>query len=389
MGIRTAYFDCFSGASGDMILGALIDAGLDLPAWKKAMASLPLKGWSVSQRKVRRGGVAGTKLTVKHSTKQPHRNLSDIKDIINGSGLPPAVKKTSLDVFRRLARAEADAHGLPVSKIHFHEIGAVDSIVDIVGAVLAIHMMGIKRVLSSPLNLGSGTIKCAHGVLPVPAPATARLVEGFSSYSSETKAELTTPTGAAILTTLSGQAGPMPEMEVESVGHGAGDLEPDGLPNLLRVFVGETGEADGYEHDRVLLIETNIDDMDPRIYEYVMERLFEAGALDVWLTPVIMKKSRPAVTLSVLSEPVNAGMLADIVLQETTTFGVRVSGMERTKLARRFEEVEAAGHTISLKLGIKGGRVIKRMPEYDDSKRAAKETGRPLKDILDEAARKT
>jgi hypothetical protein len=367
-----------------MILGALIDAGLDLPSWKRHMETLPLDSWSVTKRNVRRNGIAGTKLTVNHPASQPHRNLADIRNIINSSDIPRAAVRDALGIFRRLAKAEADAHGVPISKIHFHEVGAIDSIVDIVGAALAIRMMGIKRVVSSPLNLGSGTVKCAHGVLPVPAPATARLVEGFPAYASETKAELTTPTGAAILTTLADSFGPMPLMRVEKIGHGAGDLKLEGLPNLLRVFVGETEDAasGGYERDSVTLIETNIDDMDPRICEYAMERLFEAGALDVWLTPIVMKKSRPAVTLSVLCEPADSSVLTDIVLAETTTFGVRVSGMERAKLARRFEEVEVDGQSIRVKLGIKGGKVIKRVPEYEDAKRVAKKTGRPLKDIL-------
>jgi pyridinium-3,5-bisthiocarboxylic acid mononucleotide nickel chelatase len=383
--LKLIYFDCFSGISGDMVLGALIDAGLNFKAWKSEMEGLGLSGYTLTKRKVTRGGLAGTKLTVKASDGHPHRGLAHITGLIKGSKIDKAAKKDAVRIFNRLAEAEAGAHGVAVEKIHFHEVGAVDSIVDIVGASVALRIMGAQRICSSALNLGSGTVKCAHGTLPVPAPATANLVRGFPAYSSDIRHELTTPTGAAIVTTLASSFGPMPPMRVTSVGYGAGGREIPGFSNLLRVFVGEQDED--YEHDTAELIETNIDDMDPRIYEHVMERLLGAGALDVWLTPVIMKKSRPAVTLSVLAGPGSAAALSDILLRETTTFGVRVSRVEREKLARRFTEVITAHGTVRVKMGMAGGRTLKAVPEYEDVKAVAKKSGRPIKVIIKEVER--
>jgi len=385
--LRVIYFDCFSGVSGDMVLGALIDAGLDYRAWKSELEGLGLSGYTLSRKKVARGGLKGTKLNVKSSDNHPHRDLAHITGLINRSKIDRTARKKAVEIFGRLAHAEAEAHGVSVDKIHFHEVGAVDSIVDIVGASVALGMMGAGRIYSSALNLGSGSVKCAHGILPVPAPATANLVRGFPAYTSEIRHELTTPTGAAIITTLAHSFGPMPPMRVTSVGYGAGGRELQGYSNLLRVFVGE--QDDQFERDTAELIETNIDDMDPRIYEHVMERLLGAGALDVWLTPVIMKKSRPAVTLSVLAEPGKTAALVDIVLRETTTFGVRVSRVDREKLSRRFTEVITAHGTVRVKLGIAGGRTLKSVPEYEDVKAVANKSGRSVKDIIKKIERLT
>ncbi len=383
--MRVIYFDCFSGISGDMVLGALMDSGLNYTAWKAEMEKIGLSGYKISKRKLTRGGISGTKLTVKTSEKHPHRDLAHITSLINRSRIDKAAKRDATRIFERLARAEADAHGMPVEKVHFHEVGAVDSIVDIVGAAVALGLMGIERVYCSALNLGSGTVRCEHGILPVPAPATANLVKGFLAYTSGVRHELTTPTGAAIVTTLSESFGPMPAMRVISVGYGSGGKEIGDLPNLLRVFIGEI--EDGYESDTAELIETNIDDMDPRIYQHVMERLLDAGALDVWLTPVIMKKSRPAVILSVLSEPGKTSALTDIVLRETTTFGVRVSRVDRQKLAREFVEVRTRHGSVRVKLGKHGGKTLKDVPEYEDVKALAKKSGRPLTDVIKEVER--
>ncbi len=383
---RILYFDCFSGVSGDMLLGALMGAGCDFKKWRAAMETLPVDGWSASVKKVRRGGLSGTKITVKIASPQPRRNLPQIEKIIKKSKLPPAVRERAAAVFGRLAQAEARAHGIGMDEVHFHEIGAVDSIIDIAGVCLAVHMLGPDRILFSALNLGSGEVKTAHGVLPVPAPATAELIKGIPAYQSGAGAELTTPTGAALAAALSGGFGPMPMMEVLSTGSGAGDRELPGRPNLLRAFIGKSGEREdgpgGYEEDLAALIETNIDDMDPRVYEYVMEKLLKAGALDVWLTPIIMKKSRPAATLSALCAHDNVSAIVDIIMAETTTFGVRVSDGRRYKLAREFLEAKISGMKVRVKVGKRGGAALKAVPEYEDAKLAADRTKTPLKDIL-------
>ena len=285
-------------------------------------------------------------------------------------------------MFGKLAEAEAKAHGVGMEEVHFHEVGAVDSIIDIAGTCLAVEMLKPDKIFFSALNLGSGTVKTAHGVLPVPAPATAELIKGIPAYQSAFPAELTTPTGAALAATLADGFGPMPLMEVKAAGSGAGDIELSGMPNLLRVFMGEQDGGGGYEEDTVVLVETNIDDMDPRVYEYVIERLFEAGALDAWLTPVIMKKSRPAVTLSALSEPGKKSAIIDIIMEETTTFGVRISEYSRRKLARGFKETATPGGSVRVKVGQKNGKILKAVPEYEDAKAAAKRSSIPLKDLL-------
>ncbi len=380
------YFDCFSGVSGDMLLGSLMGAGCDFKKWREVMETLPLTGWSASIKKVKRGGLAGSKFSVNISSPQPRRNLPQIERIIKKSKLPKAVKERAIGVFNRIARAEAGAHGIGMDEVHFHEIGAVDSILDVAGVCLAIHMLGPDKILFSALNLGSGEVKTAHGVLPVPAPATAELIKGIPAYQSDAGAELTTPTGAALAAALSGGFGPMPMMEILSTGSGAGDIELPGRPNLLRAFIGRSGEREnnpgGYEEDMAALVETNIDDMDPRVYEYVMGRLLGAGALDVWLTPIIMKKSRPAATLSALCAHDNVSAIVDIIMDETTTFGVRVSEGRRYKLSREFLEAKVSGMKVRVKTGKRGGNILKAVPEYEDAKLAADRTKTPLKDIL-------
>ena len=381
--MRTAYFDCFSGVSGDMLLGALIDAGLDFNAWRAGLDGLDLPGYSVSRKKVRRAGLAGIKLSVKVSPGQPRRNLTRIEKLLRKSKLPARAKDNALKVFLRLAQAEAKAHGVAVEEVHFHEVGAVDSVVDIAGAALALEMMGVGKIISSPLNLGSGTVKFSHGTFPVPAPATAELIKGFPAYASDVKAELTTPTGAAVLTALADSFGLMPAMKVTGVGCGAGERDFENFPNLLRVFIGEAGGD--YEQDTVSLIETNIDDMDPRIYGHVMETLFEAGALDVWLTPVIMKKSRPGTLLSVICDHDRADALSGIILKETTTFGVRVSAARRLKLGREIREIKTKCGPVRVKFGKAGEKVLKAVPEYEDVKALARKTGTAFRDIAAEA----
>jgi len=379
--LKTVYFDCFCGISGDMVLGALTDAGLDFKAWLAEVEKLGLNGTAISKKKVKRAGLAGTKVTVKVTQPQPARHLAEIEKLIGRAKISPYAKEKSIAVFRRLAEAEAKAHGVSVEKVHFHEVGAVDSIIDIVGSIIALEMLGIKSILSSPLNLGSGTVRFSHGTFPVPAPATAALIKGFPAYASEIKAELTTPTGAALITALAESAGPMPQMTSEKTGYGAGDRELPEMPNMLRVFIGET--AGSYEQDTVSIIEANIDDMDPRIYEYVMERLLKAGAVDVWLTPIVMKKSRPGITLSAMADASKTSTLVDIIMAETTTFGVRIYEASRRKLARDFKEVSTKYGKVSVKVGLIGGKAVKAVPEYEDVKAAAMKAGRPFREILD------
>jgi uncharacterized protein (TIGR00299 family) protein len=369
-----------------MVLGALADAGLDFKAWLAEVEKLGLSGYTISKKKVKRAGLAGTKITIKVTQPQPARHLAEIERLIGRSKISPLAKENSLRVFRRLGEAEAKAHGVPVEKVHFHEVGAVDSIIDIVGTTIALEMIGIKNILSSPLNLGSGTVRFSHGTFPVPAPATAALVKGFPAYSSDIEAELTTPTGAALITTLAESAGPMHQMTTERIGYGAGGRELPEMPNMLRVFIGETAGA--YEQDTVSIIEANIDDMDPRIYEYVMERLFKAGAVDVWLTPIVMKKSRPGVTLSVMADASKTSSLVDIIMGETTTFGVRIYEAGRRKLIREFKEVGTKYGKVSVKVGLVGGKAVKAVPEYEDVKAAAMKSGRPLREILDSVSHK-
>ena len=389
MTVKAAYFDCPSGISGDMILGALADAGLDFAGWRGYIDSLGV-GAAVTKRKVRRAGQPGTKVSVRQPAKAPGRDYDAIVRIIGKSKIPARAKTDALAVFERLARAEAKAHGVEVARVHFHEVGAVDSIVDVVGAAVALSMMGIEKIFCSPLNLGSGFVTFSHGTFPVPAPATAELVRGFPVYSRGPAVELTTPTGAAVATALADSFGPMPLMTVEAVGYGAGGHDFEGYPNLLRVFIGDAGpDAHGgrepgglYEEDVVFQVEANIDDMDPRLYGHAMDRLLAAGALDVWLTPIIMKKSRPAVTLSVLAASEDLSAVIDTVMRQTTTFGVRVRRLERRKLRREIHKVTTKHGPVRVKLGYIGDRLVKAVPEYEDVRAASEKTGTPVADII-------
>ncbi|MCK4964273.1 MAG: nickel pincer cofactor biosynthesis protein LarC, partial [Dehalococcoidia bacterium] len=299
--MKIVYFDCLSGISGNMVLGALLDAGLELGALKETLAELKISGYEIEARKVRKCEISGTLVNIKTKKNRVERHLGDILDIIHGSNLPDDIKDRAGTIFIRLAEAEAKVHGVNIEEIHFHEVGGLDAIVDIVGSVIGLKLMGIEDVYSSPLHLGRGFVKCGHGLLPVPSPATMELVKGVPTYGRDIEAELTTPTGAAIITTLAKGFARAPMMEVEAIGYGAGHRNLP-IPNLLRVSIGEAVEStgQGYEEDVVTVIEANIDDMNPELYEHVMGRLNNKGALDVFLTPIQMKKSRPAVKLSTI-----------------------------------------------------------------------------------------
>lgn len=370
-----AYLDCFSGISGDMLLGALIDAGLPIEELRSGLSSLPLTGYTVTANPVKRRMISATKVMVNVEERQPSRGPREVAALIQASGLPGPVKETAQRVFIRLAEAEAAIHGEPLETVHFHEVGAVDAIVDIVGAAYGLHHLGIERVYCSPLNVGHGFVQTAHGVLPIPAPATVRLLEGVQVYDSGIEAELVTPTGAAIVSTVARRFGTLPPMRISTSGYGAGgkDLQQ---PNVLRLVLGDA-VSNNVEDAPIVVLETNIDDMNPELYEHVADRLFERGALDVFLIPIHMKKNRPAVMLSIIAPAERADELAGIILDETTSLGVRFTEMRRRCLPREIHSVETPYGTIHVKVARRAGFDTP-APEYDDCRRAAREHGIPL-----------
>jgi hypothetical protein len=369
--MRIGYFDCFSGCSGDMILGALVDAGLPIAELQTTISGLKVAGITLQADMVKRGAFRGTLVRVETEEHgHPHRHLPDILRILDAADIPAEVRADAARIFRRLAEAEAAAHGVPVENIHFHEVGALDAIADIVGAASGIRRLGLEAIYVSPINLGSGFVKGAHGVMPVPAPGTAALLAGFPAYGSEIPMELTTPTGAAILTTLAAGHGPMPAMTVARTAYGAGQRDLGTHPNLLRLIVGDS--ATRHERDQVAVLEANIDDMNPQFFEPLLDRLFEAGALDAFLTPLLMKKSRPASLLTVLAEPGLADQLVALILSHTTTFGVRMSNASRWKRSRDFVTVTTPYGQVRIKRGLDGDRVTILSPEFEDCRRLAK-----------------
>ncbi|MDQ1239153.1 MAG: pyridinium-3,5-bisthiocarboxylic acid mononucleotide nickel chelatase [Thermodesulfobacteriota bacterium] len=388
--MRIAYFDCFSGAGGDMILGSLLDAGLPLNVLCSELDKLGLDHYQIEPKQVLKRGLRATQAVVafeSHHDRPHQRHLSDIKQIIHESGLASSIKEQSIAVFTRLAQAEARVHQVSVEEVHFHEVGAMDAIIDVVGSVVGLASLKIERVLCSPLHLGSGTIECAHGILPVPSPATAELVRGKPVYATEVKGELLTPTGAAILTTLASDFGPMPAFRVSAIGYGAGTSDFQ-IPNLLRVMIGDKEEcALGHEIDRVAIIETNIDDMNPQIYEYVMDHLFRLGALDAFLIPVHMKKNRPGTLVTVICPPESVTRLSDFLIRETTTIGLRWRIDNRIKASRALETVNTKYGEIRVKVIRLGEQVLKVSPEYDDCRCISQDKSIPLRDVMDEALR--
>lgn len=379
-----AYFDCFSGISGDMTLGALVDAGVSIDVLRAELAKLKLPGYELKAEKVKRSGIAATKVHVIIDQKdQRSRHLSDILSIIEASTLSSSVKENSSRIFTRLAGAEAKAHGTTPDKIHFHEVGAVDAIVDIVGSVIGLELLGVTQIMASAINVGSGMVKTAHGMLPIPAPATTELLTNIPFYQSQAQFEFTTPTGAVIISTLGSSFGPMPPMEVERVAYGAGDKEFPGMPNVLRLMIGHLVE--GYEEDTSVVIETNIDDMNPQVYDYLIEKLMQQGAHDVYLTPIIMKKGRPAILLSVLTDKIKSDAVLDTIFRETTSIGVRIREVGRKKLTREIREVETIYGKIRLKMSKRGDEVLTVTPEYEDCRKIAEERQIPLKQVQEEA----
>jgi len=387
--MNLAYFDCFSGISGDMTLGALIDAGCDLSHLRKELQSLQVSGWELTAEKVWKNGMAATYAKVKTEDHKKHRSLSDIQEILNKSQLAPQVRDRAGAIFEKLGEAEARVHDVPLEKIHFHEVGAVDAIVDIVGACIAFNALGVDKFACSPLNVGGGTARMAHGVLPVPAPATANLLQGKPTYSNGVPRELVTPTGAAMVATLCESFGPQPSMTVSAIGYGAGTADLEGQPNVLRVMIGESAVkvVPGY-HEEISVIEANLDDMNPQIYGYFLEKALAAGALDVYTTPVQMKKNRPGTLLTVLCKPPDTDALTSMIFAETTTFGVRTTRAQRRILPREHVSVSTTFGEVRIKLSRVNGRILQVSPEFDDCRKLAVEKNVPLQQVINEALRR-
>jgi uncharacterized protein (TIGR00299 family) protein len=387
--MRALYFDCFAGVSGDMLIGALIDLGVDLDALSNQLSSLGLSAYQVKAERVKRSGIAAVKFNVEvDEGKQPSRKLADICEIINRSELSAQVKARSIQIFERLAEAEAQVHGSTRERVHFHEVGAVDSIIDTVGAMIGLDMLGVDRFFASPLRLGHGLVQTQHGLMPVPAPATAELVRGVPVYAGEIEGEFVTPTGAAIVATLCEGFGPLPEMQITRVGYGAGSRDPKGFPNALRIVMGDVSESSAkveneslHQNDSVMVVETNIDDMNPQAYGFVMERAFALGALDVFIIAAQMKKARPGTLLTVLCEPAKTDSIIDMLLRETTTLGVRYYESKRRVLERAIETVETEYGSVRMKVARAGDRTLHFLPEYDDCARLAAEHEKPVIEV--------
>ena len=386
--MKLAYFDCFSGISGDMTLGALVDAGCAVDHLRAELRGLQVPGWELSAEKVWKNGMAATYVRVKTEDQSKHRSLGAILEILQKSELDAQVRERAAAIFTKLGEAEALVHDVPLEKIHFHEVGAVDAIVDIVGACIGFHALGVEKFACSALNVGGGTAKMAHGILPVPAPATANLLQGKPTYSNGVQKELVTPTGAAIVATLCDSFGPQPPMSVSAIGYGAGTTDLEGQPNVVRIMIGEAAEKTiaGFDEE-IAVIEANLDDMNPQIYGYFQEKALAAGALDVFTTPVQMKKNRPGTLLTVLCQPADAQALMLLIFAETTTFGVRTHSAQRRVLPREFVNVRTKFGEVRVKLSRVNGRILHVAPEYDDCRKLAEEKNVPLQRVISEALR--
>jgi pyridinium-3,5-bisthiocarboxylic acid mononucleotide nickel chelatase len=376
--MKLCYFDAFSGISGDMSVGALCDAGAPWPTVEAALKSLSL-GAEYRLEKTKRKGIAASKFHVDGGEQKAHRHLPHIEKIINAAELTDRARVNALAIFRKLGEAEAKSHSVPMEKVHFHEVGAVDSISDIVAVCVALDALGVDEIYASKINVGSGTVNTEHGVLPVPAPATTELLRDMPVYAAGPETELTTPTGAAILAALASDFGAMPALRVLSQGYGAGDKEFPMQANVLRVVIGERSGAT--ESTTVSVLEANIDDSTPQVLGYAMERLLDAGALDVTLEPVFMKKNRPASKLTVLATPEQTEQLSDIIFRETSTLGLRIYSAERRVQSRSFREVQTSFGTIRVKHNGNGSFA----PEFEDCRRLAIEQNVPLRTVIAEA----
>jgi len=378
--MKIAYFDCVAGASGDMILGALIDAGLDSDELCEGLQALGLSEYQLQIGRVHKGAIQATSVDVAITGEVAARRLSDIEAIILKSDLPTSVKESSLAIFRRVIEVEAEIHGADPGEVHLHEVGGTDAIVDVVGSLLGLELLAVEKVYASRLPLGHGFVRCAHGLLPVPAPATLEILKGVPVVQYDVEGELVTPTGAAILTSVCEGYGPMPQMTVDRIGYGAGRTD-FAFPNVLRLLIGSTPLPATAAKEEVVLLETNLDDMNPELYEHVMDSLFRAGALDVFLQPVQGKKNRPGVLLSALCHPEDGERLSAILFAETTTLGIRLNTMQRLCLDRETTKVRTPYGEVSVKVARLGEEIVNLSPEYEDCRRLARETGKPLKEV--------
>ena len=394
--MKIAYFDCFSGISGDMCLGAVVDAGISLKELEKEFKKIPIGGYRLTAKKVKRSGFASTKVDIAVLSQRlaPHalRKWKDIEKIINRSRVSEEIKQRGRRIFKRLFEAEAKVHGEAFERVHLHELGAVDCIVDIFGTILGLNILGVEKVFSSPINLGSGFVETEAGILPVPAPATVEILKKVPVYSKDVPFELTTPTGAAIIKEISSGFGDMPAIDIGKIGIGAGNRDLKDMPNVLRLFLGNPplptpskggqGGMGGLLDENVIVIETNVDDMNPQIYEYVMEKLFKAGALDVYFTQVLMKKGRPGVKMTVLCNKEQLENLMKIVLKETSTIGLRFYEAKRRILQREIKIIDTEFGKVRVKFSRLGDDILKATPEYEDCKRIAKKLNIPLIEVM-------
>lgn len=397
--MKILYYDCFSGISGDMNLGAMLDLGVSSDILISGLEKLNIDGWKLDISRDQRHGITGTMVTViiegvtshehehehhdGHIHHSGHRHLDEIEKIITGSALPPEVIALSMKIFTLIAEAEAVIHDKPVSEIHFHEVGALDSIIDIVGAAICFIELGVDKVYVSDIELGSGMVRCEHGLLPVPAPATARIIAGFPVHTGGVDFEATTPTGAAILAALAEPAPAELKYAIKTTGYGIGQKNNPSRPNILRVYLAETAENIMTGH-QAFVAECNIDDMNPELSEYISSRLFGAGAGDVWFTPVIMKKGRPAMTISVICEEHQIGAIRDILFSESTTIGLRIQPFMKETLHREFEEIDTRFGKAVIKKSFYNGRLVSVKPEADRCAAIAAETGLPMKQVMQE-----
>ncbi|HUG64487.1 MAG TPA: nickel pincer cofactor biosynthesis protein LarC [Gaiellaceae bacterium] len=379
---RVAYLDCVGGLAGDMLLAAFLDAGAELGTLRSVPVALGIDGVEIGVERVERQGIGALHLVIDAPHDHDHRHYAEIRGLVAGADLPDRARARSLEAFGRLAEIEGAIHGVPPDDVHFHELGSLDTLIDVCGAFVLLDELGVERVVSSPLPFARGFVKAAHGVLPLPAPATLGLLEGASLVGVDTEAELVTPTGAAIAATVVDEWGTLPPLTLEAVGYGAGTKDLDDRPNVVRVVLGAEAER---PTGRVVLLETNLDDFPPELVPDAVERCFEVGALDVWTAPVQMKKGRPGLVLSVLARPEVQGELARVLLEETSALGVRVSRLDRYELEREERSVDLEGGSVRIKVGLLAGRVVNLAPEHDDCAALARSTGRSVKSVWAEA----
>jgi uncharacterized protein (TIGR00299 family) protein len=383
--VTIIYFDCFAGAAGDMIIGALVDAGAPLDTVMESLDALGLEGWTLDVSTSSDSGLRAGRVNVGETAGSPPRSYSHIVSLLEGAALPGGVKRRALETFRRLGEAEANVHDQPLEDVHFHEVGSTDAIIDVVAASAALEFFAPEQVVVSPIPTGRGFVESAHGTLPLPAPAVVELLKD-AVLLERGHWETITPTGAAILATAATSYGEMPPLRVRSTGYGAGTRQHE-IPNVLRVIVGDAVASEDSAREGDLVLETNIDDLSPELLPHVIDSLLAAGAHDAWITPVVMKKGRPGFVLSALTPAIHKFHLLEILYRETTTLGVRFYPVERAVLDRKWIDVDVDGHTVRVKLGIKSGDVVTVSPEHDDALRVAKATGIPLKDVYASAIR--